>query len=128
MYIHYNIKEDKMMNREINLQQTDPYTCRKRTVVKNGVAIKDYWVLDFAGYRHFVRKGTIVDERGLPLDETLDETNVGSTIKELKDLLSKMQNITAQDEYFEEVGFQSDWDNQIMNALDELYMALKGVK
>ena len=46
-------------------------------------------------------------------------------IQELKKLLYKMQNITATDEYMEQVGFQTDFDNRIVNALNELRDALE---
>lgn len=48
------------------LYRINPYTGRRETVAKDGTAIKNYWVLDYAGYRHFVRKGTKVDEYGMP--------------------------------------------------------------
>ena len=38
------------------LYRINPYTGRRETVAKDGIAIKNYWVLDFAGNRHFVKK------------------------------------------------------------------------
>ena len=45
-------------------------------------------------------------------------------INELKNLLAQMQNITADEEYLKQVGFQSEWDNEIVNAISELYETL----
>ena len=57
------------MNREINLYQINPYTNRKRTIVKNGIAVRDYWCQDNVGNRHRITKGTKVNEFGLPIKE-----------------------------------------------------------
>ena len=57
------------MTREINFYQIDPYTNRKRIVVKNGIAVKDHWCVDHVGNRHHIQKGTKVDELGLPIKE-----------------------------------------------------------
>lgn len=48
------------------LYRVNPYTGRRETVAKDGVAVKDYWVLDYVGNRHFVKKGTKVNENGMP--------------------------------------------------------------
>ena len=45
-------------------------------------------------------------------------------IEELTKLLHQMQNITATDEYMEEVGFQTPRDNSIINAINDLRDAL----
>ena len=56
--------------------QIDPYTGRRKTVVIDDVAVRDYWVLDWKGLRHFVKKGTKVDENGLPIkEETKHDTD-----------------------------------------------------
>ena len=49
-------------------------------------------------------------------------------IDELIKLLNQMQNITATDEYMEEVGFQTPDDNAIVNALDDLRDVLEAIK
>ncbi len=46
-------------------------------------------------------------------------------IEELTKLLHQMQNITAEDAYMEEVGFQTPRDNDIINALNDLRDALE---
>lgn len=54
---------------KFDLFQRDPYSGRRKKVVKDGVAIRNYWVLDWKGMRHFVSKGTQVDQNGLPVKE-----------------------------------------------------------
>lgn len=46
-------------------------------------------------------------------------------VEELKKLLIQMENITATDEYMEFVGFQTEWDNRIVNAINEMRDALE---
>lgn len=46
-------------------------------------------------------------------------------IEELKKLLIQMENITATDEYMEFVGFQTEWDNKIVNAIIDMRDALE---
>ena len=50
----------------MKLYRINPYTNRRETIVKDGKAIKNYWVQDFCGNRHYVEKGTEVDENGMP--------------------------------------------------------------
>ena len=58
-----------MERKEINMYQINPYTNKKYTIVKNGVAVRDYWCTDWKGNRHHVSKGTRVNENGLPINE-----------------------------------------------------------
>lgn len=46
-------------------------------------------------------------------------------VEELKKLLIQMENITATDEYMEFVGFQTEWDNKIVNAIIGMRDALE---
>lgn len=53
-------------SRSYSAYQRDPYTGRKSTVVKNGVATKDHWYQDHAGNRHHISKGDTYDNNGTP--------------------------------------------------------------
>ena len=52
---------------EYSAYQRDPYTGRKKTVVKNGVAVKDYWYINGQGNREHVKKGTRIGKDGHPM-------------------------------------------------------------
>lgn len=45
-------------------------------------------------------------------------------IKEIKKLVEQLQTITSDDEYLKFVGFQSEWDNHIVDAINNLYEAI----
>lgn len=47
-----------------------------------------------------------------------------SKITELKKLVEQMRSITCDDDYLQFVGFQSDWDYDIVEAIDKLSEAI----
>lgn len=63
--------------------QRNPYTGRKSTTVKDGIAVKDHWVQDFVGNRHFIKKGTRVDEFGMPIKDTTNSNADESLVEKV---------------------------------------------
>ena len=52
----------------MDFYRRNPYTGRKETVIKNNVAVKDYWTV-IGDTRVFIAKGTKVDNDGCPVTE-----------------------------------------------------------
>lgn len=45
-------------------------------------------------------------------------------IQEIKKLVEQLQIITSDEEYLNFVGYQSKWDRDIVDAIDNLYQAV----
>lgn len=79
--------------------QRDPYTGRRITIVKNGVATKDHWYQDYAGNRHHVSKGETYNSDGVPTKVAADIARVPASFAANYPNLSSGQLKKKYEEY-----------------------------
>lgn len=79
-------KIESLIENGPSFYQRNPYTGRKSTTVKDGIAVKDHWVQDFVGNRHFIKKGTKVNEFGMPIKDTSNPDVEESLVEKLSAL------------------------------------------